>query len=291
MAYLASFDPNQPFLRDPRLQFKAYGELVVFVIQLLRSYFFRHDPRVDRLVRFVSRTAEQYDLAGLVRHEPSGLTILALMEELNHLVAGTRGSYYDQLVAMVKAGYTRTMERPPFRKLEVRYSLDRAQIPHDMEDVNVLFQRTAPGRAPLVPFMTDTDMYTVTHVVMYLTDMGHRPASVLVPEAEDYLRWLVRVLLGVCVMDADLDLTGELLMCAGALDMGSTATTRLAWRTLIQNQQDDGSIPGRHFSLGELTALPGDAHSHYVFSRCYHTTLVCLGAALVWMNAVQSLRP
>ncbi len=115
------------------------------------------------------------------------------------------------------------------------------------------------------------DEYAITHAVFYLTDFGHgQPVTGLSFGSGDllgpYMMWNA--------VQLDLDLLGEFIIAALALDMPHTPAYRFAWDVLDRAWTEQHSLTGPEFSPDRLAELDGLEADAYAFSENYHTIFV-----------------
>src|SRR5262249_17131349 len=109
------------------------------------------------------------------------------------------------------------VERIPYRQLELRYILDLGGFSHSLPPYHELWRQTLLAHRPNLMFLFDNDVYSITHVLFYLTDFSARELSF--PAARDAQRIHEQVchLLGVHIRRENWDLVGELLMAERCL--------------------------------------------------------------------------
>lgn len=178
--------------------------------------------------------------------------------------------------AGVRAGALRSTQE----LVELRYVLDVAELAATLPAMDVLVTRSALATGlPPAP-LTDNEVYALTHLVFYATDFAGRRAVAVAPDTTG----LVRALTGVYAAVGNLDLTGELLLCADALglDLDGVIPERVVaqgWRTLLTGQRPDGSVPSPLFDPVVDARLTGEQRVAYRFGTSYHTTIVAAMAA------------
>jgi hypothetical protein len=186
---------------------------------------------------------------------------------------------------MVDVDFTAFVYRTaaPFRVLDLLYTLNSAGIETRLQNVPlpIVYRRTIAAKARNLAYLSKDDLYSITHTIFYLTDMGYRSADKVIPGSEDRLRKLTRNLLGVMVRDRDFDLIAEFLMCFRFLNMPPHSPISVAaWQALLQSQLEDGAVPSFTFNPIEEAKYVGNQRVAYRFLHCYHTTLVFIGAVI-----------
>jgi hypothetical protein len=175
----------------------------------------------------------------------------------------------------------------PFRRMDMCYCLRSAGVNYLHPDLQELYRSTLLAQKPFLPGLELPDMYAITHTVFYLTDMiglSSGELSVALPVEElNRIRKIARVLLGMCLRSANLDILGELLLCAAQLEDTPTYAMNMAWQRIAAAQHESGFVPGPEFSYKALAQLASeDEKRSYIFEKNYHTTLVCLMTATLW---------
>lgn len=133
---------------------------------------------------------------------------------------------------------------------------------------------------PLDPvYVTEKDAYQVTHMILFLSDMGSHPVLDLTFAERTRAEDEIEELLGLYVAAGHWDLTAELLLCRLALSRPDSRLAGLARTSLLAAQLPDGVVPGSGFDAELSAGLGARERALYVFTRCRHTTL----AAVLYM--------
>jgi hypothetical protein len=125
---------------------------------------------------------------------------------------------------------------------------------------------------PSPMYVLATDVYALTHAVMFETDFGFRRIR----------RWVAPLrtsafIDAVCVWQLandNLDLSGELLMAAAYLHLPLSAHRMLAFHVLRTVWNDFGFLPSPSLQVHELHELLDTPKAAYAFLHTYHTTYV-----------------
>jgi hypothetical protein len=131
-----------------------------------------------------------------------------------------------------------------------------------------LFPLTWLSRRPPVTTLSDPEVYSLTHVVFFMTDFGDRPEG-LNRECREYLRERCPAWMDVLQRGANLDLYSELatvLACIGEPIPPGVETV------LREAQADDGMLPGPGFRSQRRLEATADPDRR-LFLENYHTTL------------------
>lgn len=133
------------------------------------------------------------------------------------------------------------------------------------------------GRQVNPIYLSDYDIYSITHTLFYLTDFGRLPETQLSSVRRRRACEIVGKLLAMQIYRGNWDLVGELLLSHHCL--GATSDFYASgWQALLAAQWPDGAVPGPNYRSQATEGMNDTDRQSYVFKHCYHTTLV---AALV----------
>jgi hypothetical protein len=274
------FSPlDQSPLVDP-IALKATAELALACSSLVNTGL--HDPRLDDMVGACQDTARAVEFRRAVHDFPHLMQLFAPivcgllrcglddpeLQDLTLLLQET----YDQ-------GYVPAVERTSSQTMDLVYALDRCRVRHGLPDMRSLLELSIVGRQPPVGYLTDRDVYDVTHVLFAICDMGLVTPPPLSAEVLSWSRWATGALLNEYVKERDWDLVGELLLVCRCLDFVPEPVFSRAWRALQGAQADDGSVPDTSYSPGHAATRSGHDRRAYEFVTNYHPTIVALEAA------------
>ncbi|HEY7415346.1 MAG TPA: hypothetical protein VH593_09150, partial [Ktedonobacteraceae bacterium] len=88
-------------------------------------------------------------------------------------------SYKGIIQQVIDQRYVTETETTAMRLLDRRHMLDSGQFSHSLPSYEELYKNTILAKEPSLIYLTDTDVYAITHTLFYLTDFGRRNASVL----------------------------------------------------------------------------------------------------------------
>ena len=151
-----------------------------------------------------------------------------------------------------------------------------------------MYNETVAGKKAPISYMSTMDIYSVTHTIFYLTDMGSQPIEqILTMNEKSYLERLVLQLLCVSLRHRNLDTAGELIMCCNFLDIPkenelNQLLFQTFWDLLQYSQMKKGSIPSPTYQDG--TKEPSDSRREHIFKHSYHSTLVIIGSVTSWFS-------
>lgn len=277
-AHLDAFHPDHEFVSDHSLRVKPFIELVFVLNPFLRRGLHHSEPGLAELAAFCARTFDSYDFAAFAQQDPAGLIVFALRDEFDALCG--RAPRDGLLERFRQTGLPELVRvsRTPYRAMDLAYSVARAGLHFDPRSLLPDLPRTVLGAARPLPHCTDSDLYSVTHTLFYLADLGEADLAACWPDVAG-LRALLRGALGLTLREGNADLSGELLMCLAFLKDTDSPAVRYAWSRLAALQLPCGAVPAPSYRAGRDDSAGSEA-GHYRFTQCYHTTLVMLGAAM-----------
>jgi hypothetical protein len=250
---------------------KQLSELMLFLIIVARHE--ASHKRLGVLERFALDEARKFDWHELAAFDPAAATPLALVLEFFEFhgrEAPFEIEYFRQLEV---SGYFAGMDRLPYREMDIAYALSRTGRPAAAEHLPHLFADTCFGRGQLIPRYSVDDIYSLTHSIFYLTDVGCRSVDrMLPPEMLLRLRSELIALTVAMLRYDNLDVLGELLLCwimCGFVPQGNERAIFEAGLTrMMQGVTADGAVPPT--STARHRFVKGDIG----FADVYHTTLV-----------------
>lgn len=284
--HLSWFDPRQWERFLPRRGFPASPllELAVLLRCLRRGpYATLAGPLVEGGLDLAERVVAREEFRdGLHRADATfayhaylvcllagaGRDTAGLAESVRHVVAANTGD-------------VRSADRPALALMELRHALDVGGIGVTgtaLAPVDELYPRSIVAARDTPLSLRDDESYAVTHVLLYLTDFGARPAA-LDPAERRRVLDMVLVMLAACLARGDLDIGGELLLCAQALGAGRHDLLDHGWWVVAGARRADGAVPSPLHDPRVLSTAEGERAAAYLFGTCFHTTMVATMAA------------
>ena len=215
--------------------------------------------------------------ASLCRWNDALVPVLILAATLEAYGLTAENDRRQMIQKVVRDSNVCIIERIPYRQLELRHILDAGGFAHGLPSYRELWSRTLVAHRPNLMFLSDNDVYSITHALFYVSDFSAHNVDFLTPQEIAYVHDVVTHLLGVYIRRKNWDLAAELLAaekCLGRISRHSV----MGWRLLLEAQHADGRIDGPY--LGQLADDKRDAE--HLFDACYHTTLVSALAGMVW---------
>lgn len=255
------------------------SELAILSLVALRRHGTTGDVRTRRWTAFIADIAHSAAFCDRPFRRPDTLVSHLIIGAALAQVSGEQRIEWHRVAARILAASNLgAPSLPPHRMLELRHAADIAGVEHSLRSYTSLYRNTLLN-SPINPiFMTRSEAYLVTHVVFYMTDLGHRSPHLLGQRERTRVSRLVDLLTGMYLCTKNWDLTAELLATSRLLDRPN-AFWNAGWRLLEAAQDTDGSVPG--YTWRDLKpANPGHKEEEN-FSLRYHTTLVSALAATI----------
>ncbi len=259
---------------------KPLGELVFMLIMLHRKGISSRELRA--LTTFALDECEKFDWQMLASFDPSAASPVATVIDFFRLNGRTPPIDIDYIGRLNSLNYFSGMDRIPYRYMDVLYSYSRIGWEDHHNELATSFALTPFGKRQIISRYSIDDIYSLTHSLFYLSDIGNRPLSTLLDlkEVERIRKTLYR-LIAIMIRSDNCDVLGELLLCArlcGFKPQGiERAIYRVGTRRMLHAQARHGSIASTEGV--RLRDVDGKAD----FRELYHTTLVgALMLSLRW---------
>ena len=271
---LELFDPFREAGKFDQYYAKPLLELSLTCMLYVRSRHQGKDHRINEIALFVDRIWRRPEYwQRLVRFPETlllyGMTSIALRR------CGLGNSCDAELMARVlEEGYASAVEVVPYRALDFRYMIDCGEYNLTFPTYSEIYNGTLLSKNPTPLYLTDEDVYAVTHTLFYISDFGARAPEAIPQEQLPAAKRLVALLLGVYVRSKNWDLVAELLISCQCLDWRPGFVFDTAWEDLMTAQRADGVVPGPYFSAEKMQKLSGIEQRVYDLKQNYHTTLV-----------------
>ena len=251
-------------------QVKPIAELM-FLLTALKRHGLR-SASLDRLSEGALTDAAKFDWHELAAYDPSAATGMALVADFFHCQERP-APFDDRFFSFLNdIGYFEGMDRLPYRDMDLAYNLARVVSTDYEKDIAVWFRSTAFGRRQHVVRYSIDDVYSLTHAIFYLTDLGLRaPDTLLDAETAERLRTELATLTGAMLRADNTDVLGELLLCWLFCGIERTGLNGIIFEHGLRQMMaavTDGAVAPtvaifRQARAGEAT-----------FKQLYHTTLV-----------------
>jgi len=256
-------------------QTKALGELGLLCMLYQRCTKGILEPRIERFLLFIYNIWQHPEYQERIVRRPEYFQIYTMiyivLQQCNVI---NDDSYKEIIQRTLDQGYVTVTETTPMRLLDRRHMLDCGKFNHNLPSYEELYKNTLLAKTPPVIYLTDTDVYAITHTLFYLTDFGRSSATMLNGDHLLTVRWIIETLLGLYLRRKHWDLVGELLLTCQCIHWYPKIIFEMAWETMVKFQLPDGSMPGPRFYDEQLSKIDGLQKIHYCFEQNYHTTIV-----------------
>ena len=253
---------------------KPVGELMFLILALQRNGVEGRQTNV--LKNFVRSEIEQFQWHALSAYDPSSATPLAMIFDFFSINKWRVPFEIEHFARLHKSGYFDGMDRVPYRTMDLNYSLWRMGLEPDFSTVSREFSETSFGLGvPIARYSID-DIYSLTHALFYLTDLGQKPLEgVIDAYTHTRLRRELLALTTVMVRADNVDVLGELLINWLFVGVAPKRADKVEWA--IFNAGLERVLNAVTPSGAVASTRRGYARSREgktAFHEIYHTTLV-----------------
>lgn len=263
---------------DSRTRLKSFVELVFILNPIIRKQGL-NNKSLFPIINFVDEVIETFDFEAAAIKDISGLPGLLIIQD--YLSISDKGIKFN-LEKFTYERFLNTMEKNPFRMMDLKYELERVNQKEFFEPMQTLYLQTTPGKNRGIVFsLTEMEMYSITHVIFYITDMGNRNVfEIINKEQYKNLFALIEKSLIMSIKKEKYDIMSELLLCIYFLEKCGTREKNqflfdYVWKLIYKKQEKDGSF----FGINK-NRLNRNSRSS-LLKNTYHTTLVIFGASFL----------
>lgn len=250
---------------------KPLCELIYLVLILHRLGL--ASPEFIALEQRTLRAAREFEWEALMAEDPSSSVCVAMAMDLLDLHAVPIPGLRAQFLRARASGYFHSVLRIPFRDMDYHYMMSKVVSDGDRGALDAGFALTAFGLGKNPCSYTVNDIYSLTHALFYLTDMGAIELDPLTSGVADgRLRRTLMVLVAMLLRGDNNDVLGELMICVRicrlSLNGFEQRLCTAAMAKILAGMAPDGCVPSSTRSIER--AACGSAK----FLEVYHTTLV-----------------
>ena len=202
------------------------------------------NERYSALREQVVAVAKRRSYKELVARDRSAMLLYAATYGALRLCGHDDREFRWILQQVVGARYATAFERIPFRYLDLLHSLELAEISHDLPSMEDVLRLSLLNANPNALELTDSDTYSITHAVFYITDFGLREQPLFGDVDVLATIELLEALLVLYRGRGNVDLVAELVCALACLGVQRSAEIDKAWKYLVAMQRSDGSLPG-----------------------------------------------
>ncbi|HTW83332.1 MAG TPA: hypothetical protein VMD91_04570 [Candidatus Sulfotelmatobacter sp.] len=248
----------------------AFAELLIFTTASLRVGGGSAVP--PAIVRAARDWLPAFDWESQLIRDPGFLVAIATVVEFLDACGGDAAPYRALVRAALARGIVERLQLRPYREAELDRLLVRSGFRrYDAAAFAACVRRAFRALDVPLPGYAVADLFALSHLVCYVCDDGERAAhDVVGTEGEARLRWLVSCAGRIALIDGDLDLAAEFVLCERYLGGFDPALTREAIRRAAAEQEPTGAV---------VAPDPGGMRSPFV--RRYHSSLLWAYASLL----------
>lgn len=252
-------------------QIKPLTELILLLI-FFRKHAIRSEA-LQRLTEVALQLASEFDWHEYAAYDPSTATPLVLVESF-FVSEGQLLPLERSFVSFLKQiKYFDGADRLPYREMDYRYCLGLTGSSKQEETLTAWFSYTAFGRNQHVARYNIDDLYSLTHAVFYLTDVGLRTETNFL--AADTARRLKKEIVESTVIMlrvGNIDLLAELMLCWLFCRIPKLGARQIIFDAAVERILASRTTDGAVAPTPEV--YERTAKSKGSFDDLYHTTLV-----------------
>lgn len=252
-------------------QVKPLAELMLLLVVMERHGV--KDKLLNGLSAIAMAEGDGFDWHELAAYDPSAATGMALVADFYRTLK--RSAPFDNrfFLFLNQIGYFEGMDRLPYRDMDLAYNLGRVVSAEYERDLPRWLASTAFGRRQHIVRYTIDDIYSLTHAVFYLTDLGLRPVeSLLDAETAGRLRAELSTLTAAILRADNTDVLGELLLCWMFCDIERNSLNQAILDHAIYQMTAAMTKDGAVAPSARIFRQAGEGRA--TFKQLYHTTLV-----------------
>ena len=275
---LEQFDPFAPGHEPNEFHQTSLGELGL-LCYLMRRGDAPTDNRVERCLEFLYSIYSSPAYHEMVFQLPQAFVghlpiWLALRDRGIEKKVGR-----DVLVSLINQVSAFVLRYDPYRIIELSYLLQLAGFNHSLPADEEVFQKTVLGKAT-EGYLSEAQLYNVTHTVFYLTDFGLRSPGLFTERHYQFAQSRLDLGMNLSVATQNWDLVGEIILAFRCLGFENEPAVATGWRALRAAQEPSGMI-GQSQSSGTPSVETPCLKDDEGFVTCYHRTLVAGLAGLI----------
>lgn len=271
------FDPRRETnLADKDLQIKAFTELIFIYNMFMPNQNVFPPKFAEEIKVFIDEILKDMDMKNYVLFDKGYFPLLAIVEEFKNYNNQVRSNSFIEDIIDKK--FDILVRRIPYRKLDLKYSLDKAQFVSNLDEVDKIYQETILGKNFNYMYITDYLAYSVTHTLFYMTDMGRFDFF----QNRDKNLNILKNLFFYYSLKNNMDILAEIILCilflGGEKERDTLNLINDSMYIIQQNQRKEGYIlaPG---------AQPVKNNEQQFFEN-YHTTLVAFGGSYEYRRKI-----
>jgi hypothetical protein len=250
------------------------AELSLLFTIYKRSFNMIRDYRIEEFISVTFKTLTSINYIDQIRRKTAYISDYAHIFASLHECGIELENFKSTLQTVIDQRVCLERENFQFKTMDLYYSFSKGGLRHSLPTLQSIYHRTLLSKIPQVLFLDLYDVYCITHVIFYLSDMGIKGITEIPLNQVLKVRWTISSLIGIYLREKNWDILAELLLCCHCLRWHPNPLYEIALENLLNAQRNDGSIPGPSFNLDESESMEDDESRKYNFSKNRHTTLV-----------------
>lgn len=253
-------------------QIKPVGELIFLLLALKKNA--AKGKEIDDMCQFCIEQTQNFDWHELAAYDPSIVTVIYSLKDF-YSKMGVAVPWEEEYVQMLaECDFFDAMDRVPYREMDLIYTRSLTDNKQNyLKSLANWFNDTTFGREQISTRYTIDDMYSLTHAIFYLTDMGTRPVNDVVDETTAQRMRTTLVSLAVSIARSNnIDVLGEVLICWIYADVPKTPLNKIIFDSMLSHilafQTPEGAIAPNPRVFNKTK------NAEALFLELYHTTLV-----------------
>jgi hypothetical protein len=279
---LAEFHPFKDGRRWDVQRAQRVSELAIALV-CLKEVAAYEDPRLTQILDTLCAIQSHQRFRDRVLRMPAEFVLYCDLYALLARMGRADTWQREVLSRAVAHGLLHQSERLPHRVMDVSLSLELAGLEVDWPTLEEAYQESILARRLDPHYLRESDLYAITHVIMFQYGFGLRDRRQIYDENERRRldRLLTVLLVDVC-LQKHWDLVSELLICWDCIELRHSYVYESAWAALASVQADSGALPGPERAIAHrrqsFDSPEAEAEMRSSFKHCYHTTLTTLVA-------------
>ena len=273
---LSHFDPSLEEAQPTHLQLQALAELALVTLLWGRIKPDLPLPTIDKAKSFLGTLVEDSRFWHRAVRFPEEFVPIC------DLIAATRGQdtspQLQALQQVISSGVLDSIDRTLVSRMELRLTVEWAGLTWYGPELDEISSHCP--RPPLPMFASDDDCYTLTHLIIFVTEFGRRPFPLNGGlRNRNYLARILSSYIVRYIHQRNLDLLIELLLSWKYLRLPYTTLIHQAWRFFVSHQSPDGAFQKLITDSQASSKVSSESDPERAwFYQCYHTTLLAIMA-------------
>lgn len=297
-----NLDEFHPFKSDRSFEIR-HGQKITELATMLYSYIKltgdTHSDGVQKILELLKQVQSDRRFSDRLLRSPAEFILYCDIYTVLRLLGYDNLEQRELLQKLINIGFLDSLERVPHRMMDVRLTLENADLQHSWPSLEEMYKTSILSAIPCALHLEESAIYALTHVIFFLYGFGTRK-NVSIP-CKDLvgLRHTLSMLLAIACQEHHWDLLGELLLCWDCIELEPNLVYEEAWKTFLEQQQTNGAIPGpekaliindrdRQYDLQKLPIEKVDLtiteERELYFAHHYHTTMIGIIAGCVRLN-------